>query len=153
VTEQTPLASALAHTVHAALDAAGVAHDMDWGQETFTLADGVVGVVTQVRPGVSVYVVAEDVVPADALERVALATARVNARLSSTTVEIDMERGLLAVRAAVATADLVLLPEDLGALVAVAADEARTTWGLVRAAFAEVVAGTREPAAAAAELG
>lgn len=152
MTEQTPLASMLAHTVHGALDAAGVAHDMDWGQETFTLVDGVVGVVTQVRPGVSVYVVADEVVPDDARERVALAAAHLNARLSGTTVEIDMTLGLLSVRAAVATGDLALLPEDLGGLVAVAADEVRATWALVAGVLADVVAGTREPAASVAVL-
>lgn len=148
MTEQTPLASELAHAVHGALDAAGVAHDTDWAQETFTLADGLVGVVTQVRPGVTLYAVADDVVPEDARERTALAATYLNSRLSSTTVELDMTLGLLSVRAAVSTGGLVLLPEDLGGLLAVAADEVRATWGLVRDPLAQVVAGTLDPAEA-----
>lgn len=152
MTSETPLASQLAHTAHAALLAAGIEHTMDWGQETFTLSDGLVGVVTQVRAGVTVYAVADDVVPADARERVALASAYLNARLSTTAVEIDMALGLLAVRSSVATGDLTLLPEDLGGLVGTASAEVRATWGLVREALAGVVAGTAAPASVAEVL-
>ncbi|MGP7960585.1 hypothetical protein ACTVCO_07200 [Sanguibacter sp. A247] len=152
MTSETPLASQLAHAAHAALDAAGIEHTMDWGEETFTLTDGTVGVVTQVRAGITVYAVADDVVPQGDRERVALASAYLNSRLSTTAVEIDMALGLLAVRSAVATGDLTLLPEDLGGLIDTAAHEVRATWALVREPLAGVVAGTVPPATVAAVL-
>lgn len=156
MTDQPQLASDLAHRVHAALAAVGVEHDIDWGPETLTVGD-VVGVITQRRPGVTFYAVAEDLVPDDARDRVALAATWMNSRLAASTVELDVDRGLLSVRAAVSLgapggAILELLPEDLGALLATAVDEVRTTWSQVAEPLKAVIDGREEPDAAARVL-
>lgn len=152
MTGTTPLSSDLAHRVRAGLDAVGRAHTFDWQTETFETADGLVGVVAQQGPGIVLYAVADDVVGQEARERVALATAYLNSRLAGTAVEIDMANGLLSVRAAVLVGDLVLLPEDLGGLVDVAARAVHEAWGRVRDLLAAVGAGTLDPAAAGRAL-
>lgn len=139
------LASELALATVAVLKDAGRTLDVNWDRETFDVlvpgGEPITGVVLSSSRSVVFYAVHPDVVPADARERTALAATRLNTRLSTSAVELDLDLGLLSVRAGIEVGTASLPFTVLRALLVNALDETERAWDAVRPALDKVVAG------------
>ncbi|MEP7763348.1 YbjN domain-containing protein [Sanguibacter sp. 25GB23B1] len=141
--------------VIAALTADGRTLDVDQDLETFDVAplvaggEPVLGVVMTTGPAVVFYAVRSELVPAAARGAVAEWATRENTRLSTSAVELDLERGMLSLRSGVRLPDVPVSFDVLRSLLRGALAEVESVSLRTGPAAEEVIASALEGAAAA----
>jgi len=129
-----------------ALVARGRSVEVDWELETFVVGDVVMGVVMSSSRSVVLHAVRPQLVSAAALVNLVEAVPRINTRLSTSAVEVDLGTGALSVRAGLEVGDVAVPEEVFAGLLGNLLDEVERAWGVYGPVLEAVIDGRLDPA-------
>jgi len=133
-----------------ALLARGRSVEVDWELETFVVGDLVMGVVMSSSRSVVLHAVRPQLVAAGALVNLVEAVPRINTRLSTSAVELDLGTGALSVRAGLEIGDVEVPEEVFAGLLGNLLDEVERAWDVYGPVLEAVIDGRISPAEVAA---